>query len=79
MDPTHVKPVHPFTVQFLAESVGFREATIMYSGRVEQEASIPHIKAKNDSITNIEEINKSIDRLNDLLFGEQDFALIARK
>ncbi|MRN54367.1 class I SAM-dependent methyltransferase [Paenibacillus monticola] len=79
MDPTHVKPVHPLTVQFLAESVGFRETNLVYSGRVEKEASIPRIQETTSSIMNIEEINKSIDKLNDLLFGDQDYALIARK
>ncbi|OMC77647.1 hypothetical protein BK125_14060 [Paenibacillus odorifer] len=79
MDPTHVKPVHPLTVQFLTESVGFRESKIIYSGRVEKESALPHVQASLDSIQNIEEINNSIDRLNDLLFGDQDYALIARK
>ncbi|WP_339243672.1 class I SAM-dependent methyltransferase [Paenibacillus sp. FSL F4-0243] len=79
MDPTHVKPVHPLTVQFLTESVGFRESKVIYSGRVEKESALPHVQASLDSIQNIEEINNSIDRLNDLLFGDQDYALIARK
>ncbi|MDT3428095.1 O-antigen chain-terminating methyltransferase [Paenibacillus forsythiae] len=79
MDPTHVKPVHPLTVQFLTESVGFRESNLIYSGRVERENALPHIQAAGDVILNIEEFNHSIDRLNDLLFGDQDYALIARK
>lgn len=79
MDPTHEKPVHPLTIQFLTESVGFRESKLLYSGRVEKEASLPHIQSSEGSILNLQEINDSIDRLNDLLFGDQDYALIARK
>lgn len=79
MDPTHEKPIHPLTIQFLTESVGFRESQILYSGRVEKEAALPHVQSSEGSILNLEEINSSIDRLNDLLFGDQDYALIARK
>ncbi|WP_151733827.1 class I SAM-dependent methyltransferase ['Paenibacillus yunnanensis' Narsing Rao et al. 2020] len=79
MDPTHVKPVHPLTVQFLVESVGFREAKIVFSGRVEKEMAIPHIQSSKEHILNIDEFNNSIDRVNDLLFGDQDYAIIARK
>lgn len=79
MDPTHVNPVHPLTIQFLTESVGFRETAILYSGRVDKENALPHIQVSNDSISNVDELNRSIDRLNDLLYGDQDYAIIARK
>jgi O-antigen chain-terminating methyltransferase len=79
LDPTHVKPVHPLTVKFVAESTGFREIELNYSGKVEESQRIPLIVASNDSIVNLDEVNKSIERLNETLYGYQDYAIIAKK
>lgn len=79
LDPTHVKPVHPLTMQFLIESIGFRENSIKYSGPVEEGHRIPALQSNNEYIQNVTEFNESIERVNDILFGYQDYAIIARK
>lgn len=79
VDPTHVKPVHPLTAKFIVESRGFTDVNILYSGPVEEELRIPKLFSESINVENVNEINESIDRLNDLLYGNQDYAIIARK
>jgi hypothetical protein len=79
VDPTHVKPVHPWTIQYMAESVGFTKTEISYSSPVESHMRLPNLVPFDNSINNVDEFNQGIDRVNNLLFGDQDYALIARK
>lgn len=79
MDPSHNKPVHPLTIQFLLETNGFSEVNFKFSAPVsDEEWKLPHIKG-GSCIDNIEQFNKAITRLNDVLFGYQDYAVIAKK
>lgn len=79
MDPTHVKPVHPLTIQFLAESLGFRQCELVFLSEIDKNQQVPHIESSTDCIPNVSEFNQAIDRLNQVLFGYQDYAIIARK
>jgi SAM-dependent methyltransferase len=65
LDPTHVRPVPPAALAFLAEAAGFADA------RVEYRAPLP-------SAERLEEATANDAKLNRLLFGPQDYALIAR-
>ena len=65
LDPTHVRPVPPDALRFLAEAAGFTDARISYRSPV---ASDRRLEEKTDN-----------DRkLNALLFAPQDYALVAR-
>ena len=77
LDPTHVKPVHPETFKFILEYVGFKEVSILYT----KNSKIPHElpMLNGSSIENLQEFNDGINLLNELLFGSQDYAVIARK
>lgn len=76
VDPTHNKPVHPATVQYLLKEIGFADVKIEYteSGRP---TGLPKIQA--DGIKNLNEINDGIERVSNMLFGSLDYAAIARK
>ena len=65
LDPSHVRPVPPDSLLFLAEAAGFVE------GRIEYLAPL-------DPGDRLEETSPNDAKLNRLLFGPQDYALIAR-
>lgn len=65
LDPTHVRPVPPEALEFLAEAAGFADPRIVYSAPVEDAERLEETSA-NDA------------KLNRLLFDPQDYALLAR-
>jgi SAM-dependent methyltransferase len=65
LDPSHVRPVPPEALRFLAEAAGFVQARIEY-------------RAPLDASDRLEESSENDAKLNRLLFGPQDYALIAR-
>ena len=76
IDPTHNKPVHPLTLKFLLEELQYQDVEILFTecSRLEP---LPHIQSSE--ITNLDEINAGISRVSDLLYGSQDYAVIAKK
>ncbi len=65
LDPTHVRPVPPAALAFLAEAAGFSDVQIEYRSPLPPEERLTE-RSENDA------------RLNRLLFGPQDYAVIAR-
>lgn len=63
LDPTHVRPVPPEALRFLCEAAGFREL------RVEYLSPVP-------AGDRLEERSPNDARLNAMLFGPQDYAVI---
>lgn len=75
MDLSHERPVHPETLKFILEAEGFSNIQILYSSPVEDMAIPPlHINNEENS-----EFNRYIDKLNNFLYGPQDYAVIAYK
>lgn len=76
-DPSHNKPVHPRTLKYLAEKAGFSEVEILYTESSRMPYSIP---ALDESIgKNVSQFNQAMRRVSALLYGSQDYALIAKK
>lgn len=71
LDPSHTKPVHPFTVEFIAKQEGFSETEILYMTPTDESYALP--------LTGDERYDKSAITLNDLIFGNKEYALICRK
>jgi 2-polyprenyl-3-methyl-5-hydroxy-6-metoxy-1,4-benzoquinol methylase len=65
LDPTHVRPVAPEALRFLAEAAGFSDA------RIELRSPLP-------ASERLEERSDNDRKLNALLYGAQDYALVAR-
>jgi SAM-dependent methyltransferase len=65
LDPSHVRPVPADALRFLAQAVGFADT------RIEFRAPLPEGER-------LEENSENDAKLNRLLFGPQDYALIAR-
>ncbi len=78
MDPTHTKPVHPLTVKFLVESEGFIDTDILYMSPVSDDFKIPGLEFE-ENCKNINEFNAAISRFNDLMYGNRDYAIIAKR
>jgi SAM-dependent methyltransferase len=65
LDPTHVRPVPAEALRFLAEAVGFADVVL------ERRSPLPEAER-------LEEQSDNDRKLNALLFGPQDYALVAR-
>lgn len=77
IDPSHNKPVHPYTMQYVMGTLGFRDIELKFTDVSRLPVTIPDLEG--DGICNLEEFNQSIHELNDVLFGSQDYAIIGRK
>ena len=83
MDLSHVKPIHPETIKFLMESVGFRDVEFKFFSPYPDEDKLETFEV-GDGIDDVgrrqlEVINANIDKLNGLLYGYQDSAVIGKK
>jgi SAM-dependent methyltransferase len=77
LDPTHVWPLHPSLLTFLAERAGFRDVSLQFYSPADA-YRLAHIDAGPDGPPWVAEINVAIEQLNEVLFGPQEYALIAR-
>ena len=82
LDPTHVRPVHPEALRALLESAGF--APVEQHSLQEFPASerLPEIDLKTvptEQRALADHLNRLRDQLDDLLYGFQDYALIATR
>lgn len=78
MDPSHRKMVHPLTIKFLLETEGFTDIDIRYLSPVSDEHKIPKLECI-ESCKNIDSFNNAIARLNDLVYGYREYAVIAKR
>jgi 2-polyprenyl-3-methyl-5-hydroxy-6-metoxy-1,4-benzoquinol methylase len=77
LDPTHVWPLHPSLLTFLAERAGFRDVSLQFYSPADS-YRLPRIDAGPDGPPWVGDLNVAIERLNDVLFGPQEYALVAR-
>lgn len=74
IDPSHNKPVHPFTAQYILQRAGFKEVEIVYTETSKAPITIPAIEMEN-----MDEYNNVMKHIENMLFGSQDYAVIARR
>ncbi len=75
LDPTHVWPLHPSLMTFLCERAGFRDVELRFHSPAEA-YRLPPIGG-DDAPGWVAEINDRLERLNDVLFGHQEYAVVA--
>ena len=75
-DPTHVRPVHPDTLAFLCESAGFRDVEIRRLAPVPADVRLPQRLSDKSPLS--QHVREVVEQLNELIYGYQDYALIAR-
>jgi 2-polyprenyl-3-methyl-5-hydroxy-6-metoxy-1,4-benzoquinol methylase len=78
MDFTHRRPFHPEALRFLALSMGFGDVEIRPLALVDPSLRMPILESPVLG-DRTEQFNRSVTCLNDLLFGAQDYALVARR
>jgi SAM-dependent methyltransferase len=74
LDPTHLRPIHPALFAFVCETAGFRDVRLEFYSP----ATDYHIRPI-DAGHEFSELNSDLERLNDVLFGPQEYAVIATK
>lgn len=76
VDPSHQRPVHPFTLEYLVKKAGFTSVEIMYTENSKVPFSIPKLKENDPDYS---DFNNAMGEVSNLLYGSQDYAIIARK
>jgi O-antigen chain-terminating methyltransferase len=83
VDPTHVRPVHPASLRHAFESAGFCDVERLDRNPFPEEERLPELDLEaftsEELRTLADRVNRLRDRLDDLLFGFQDYALIGMK
>lgn len=82
-DLTHVRPVHPDTLKYLVAAAGFVEPRIEWRAPYPPEHRLTRLDLPADASPAVQALagalNPTIDRLNALLFGYRDYAVVARR
>ena len=84
-DITHIRPLHPDTLQYFVTASGFQHVRVEYrspwpaSSKLES-LSVPDHDGSSETlsalVTRVHTFNRNVERLNGLLFADQDFAVI---
>ncbi len=86
-DLTHVRPIHPDTLQYMMHASGFSPVEIVYRAPIAEEARLQRVtprpehfqESAADPLTElVSAFNRNMDRLNGRLFTFQDYAAVAR-
>ena len=77
IDMSHIKPVHFNSLKYLFEKNNFAKVERFHNPAAFYPLSA--VKIEGDGISNIDEFNKGIGYINNMLFGCRDYTLIARK
>lgn len=79
-DVGKVRPVHPLTLQFLAQTAGLGQVEIRFLAPVPAEDRLALIPPEADGHGPlIEGVNANFRRIDEAMFGPVDFVLLARK
>ena len=84
LDPTHVTPIPPGMLQYLLEQAGFTIVETVYGPTPPSEERLalpdPEIKGRSKSEQEIRALlHRNWSRVNEALFGAQDYAIIATR
>jgi 2-polyprenyl-3-methyl-5-hydroxy-6-metoxy-1,4-benzoquinol methylase len=77
-DLTHAQPIHPETISLLARQTGFESTEIRYLHEPPPEARLQLLPGVGKREKDAALLNGNFERLNEVVFGPQDYALVAR-
>jgi O-antigen chain-terminating methyltransferase len=78
-DLTHERPLHPETLGFLAAAAGFTDVRVEMKSPVEPAARLQAVPAEGLPERAVQALNENASRLNELLYGPREYALLARR
>ena len=82
-DPTHQFPMHPDTISYILELSGLKVIDIQYISPFPPEEKLQFVEINEMMSPKIEgafqSLNNAILKLNDLIYGYQDYCVIAQK
>lgn len=73
IDPTHTKPIHPAMMRFMLEHAGFNVDPVQFDEYFPDEYRIPVSEDMQDNV------KIAFEKINDQMYGAQDYYLIGRK
>jgi SAM-dependent methyltransferase len=76
-DPTHLRPVHPDTLAFLCESAGFSEVEVLRLSPVPDPERLPVAAPGDEPLAR--HVDRLAEQLNGVIYGWQDYAVLARR
>ncbi|HEV8308739.1 MAG TPA: class I SAM-dependent methyltransferase [Methylomirabilota bacterium] len=83
VDLTHLKPIHPQAAVFVLEAAGFRDVEVRYVNPYPPEAGLQPLEPlwymRRYEEAFLTALNDNFKRLNQLLWGAQDYGVIGRK
>ncbi|WP_424357241.1 class I SAM-dependent methyltransferase [Methanocella sp. MCL-LM] len=83
LDLTHTNAIHPEALKFIMRHAGFSEIGIKYLARTPDSKRLEKIDAEDEVSKRFPAFatsyNNNIEILNNLIFGAEDYAIIARK
>ncbi len=78
-DPTHERALHPETLRFLTAAAGFLDVRIEMRTEVEASTRLRPVPTDGLPDRTAAVLNENVERLNALLFGHLDYALVASR
>jgi O-antigen chain-terminating methyltransferase len=78
-DLTHERPLHPETLCFLAAAAGFTEVWTELRSPVSPEHQLRPVPSEGLPEQAVSILNENLERLNALLYGPLEYALLARR
>jgi SAM-dependent methyltransferase len=82
-DFSHIRPIHPEALRFIYQAAGFSRVEVIFLSPVAEEEKLepltPPPSLGEPIISQFARLNNNIRRLNDILYGPQDYAVIGEK
>jgi SAM-dependent methyltransferase len=78
-DLTHERPLHPDTLRFLAAAAGFGDVRIELRSPVEPQDRLQPIPSDGLPPAAVQALNENVERLNAVVYGPREYALVARR
>ncbi|GAC1441510.1 MAG: hypothetical protein NVSMB51_21680 [Solirubrobacteraceae bacterium] len=79
IDPTHVKPVHPLTLEWLARTLGYESVELRYTSEPPAERLLRPFPDAPAPPAQVAAWDAAAAHTNSLLYGPQEYAIIARR
>lgn len=77
LDPTHLRPVHPFFFKFLAERLGFTDVAVHWVHPADQSALLDAATLVEQSVE--ARTARVLEAASQAIFGAQDYLLVAHR